>query len=82
MKYLLIGIIKLYQKVLSPFLPSSCRFYPTCSHYAAEALSKHGAIKGSWLALVRILKCQPFNKGGLDPVPEKFEFKSKKCSHK
>lgn len=64
-------MIKLYKKGLSPLLPSSCRFYPTCSQYAYEAVSIHGSVKGSWLAFKRILKCQPFHPGGLDPVPEK-----------
>lgn len=64
-------MIKLYKKGLSPLLPSSCRFYPTCSQYAYEAVSIHGSVKGSWLAFKRILKCQPFHPGGFDPVPEK-----------
>ena len=63
--------IKLYQKVISPLTPPSCRFYPTCSHYGLEAIEKHGALKGSWLAISRISKCHPFHKGGFDPVPEK-----------
>ncbi|KAA0964793.1 membrane protein insertion efficiency factor YidD [Sporosarcina sp. ANT_H38] len=71
MKKVLIGIIKLYQKVISPLTPPSCRFYPTCSHYGIEAVEKHGALKGSWLAVRRISKCHPFHEGGFDPVPEK-----------
>lgn len=63
-------LIKFYQKTLSPFLGSSCRFYPTCSHYGYEAISKYGAIRGSWLALKRIGRCNPFHPGGLDPVPD------------
>ncbi len=55
---------------LSPFLPHVCRFYPSCSHYALEAVEKHGILRGGWLALKRILKCQPFHPGGYDPVPE------------
>ncbi len=69
MKYILIFIIKIYQKLLSPFLPNSCRFYPTCSHYSVEALQKHGAIKGGWLSVKRISRCHPFHPGGYDPVP-------------
>ena len=69
MKKILIGFIKLYQKVISPLTPPSCRFYPTCSHYGLEAIEKHGALKGSWLAVRRISKCHPFHKGGFDPVP-------------
>jgi len=71
MKIILMGIIKIYQKVISPLTPPSCRFYPTCSHYGIEAIEKHGAAKGSWLAVRRISKCHPFHEGGFDPVPEK-----------
>jgi len=65
----LIAPIRLYQWVISPLLPKRCRFYPTCSQYAIEALRRHGALKGGWLALKRILKCHPFHPGGVDPVP-------------
>jgi len=68
-KYLFIGVIKLYRKLISPLFPPSCRYYPTCSAYAIEALNKYGVFKGSWLAALRILKCNPFFKGGFDPVP-------------
>ena len=71
MKKILMLIIKLYQKVISPLTPPSCRFYPTCSHYGLEAIETHGALKGSWLAIRRISKCHPFHEGGFDPVPEK-----------
>ncbi|MFJ7936341.1 membrane protein insertion efficiency factor YidD [Sporosarcina sp. NPDC096371] len=71
MKTILMGIIKLYQKAISPLMPPTCRFYPTCSHYGLEAIEKHGAVKGSWLAARRISKCHPFHEGGFDPVPEK-----------
>lgn len=68
MKYVLIGCIKLYQKI--PFNShKSCRFTPTCSNYAIEALEKHGTIKGSCLAIKRILRCNPWGKTGYDPVP-------------
>ena len=66
---LLIGIIKLYQYTLSPFLGRQCRFVPTCSQYGIEAIQKHGALKGSWLALKRILRCNPWGGSGYDPVP-------------
>ncbi|NLK46711.1 MAG: membrane protein insertion efficiency factor YidD [Treponema sp.] len=66
---ILCGLIKVYQIGISPLLPKSCRYYPTCSHYAIEAINKHGAFKGSLLALKRILRCHPFHKGGYDPVP-------------
>lgn len=67
----LISIVRLYQSLLSPLLGPRCRFYPSCSHYAVEALQCHGAIRGSGLALRRIVRCHPLNSGGLDPVPEK-----------
>ena len=69
MKRILIAIVRGYKKYISSLLPPSCRFTPTCSEYAMEAISKHGAWKGSWLALWRILRCNPFCKGGYDPVP-------------
>ncbi len=68
MKYLVLDFLRLYKTFLSPFLPSSCRFTPTCSEYAREAVEKYGAIRGTWLATKRILRCQPFCKGGYDPV--------------
>jgi putative membrane protein insertion efficiency factor len=64
-----IGIIRIYQRIISPFLPSSCRFIPTCSAYGSDALRKYGAIKGGWLTLKRILSCHPFGRSGYDPVP-------------
>lgn len=70
MKHLLILIIRGYQLFLSPLLGSNCRFYPTCSHYAREAIDKHGALRGSWLAIRRIGRCNPWHEGGVDPVPE------------
>ncbi|MEI4711840.1 membrane protein insertion efficiency factor YidD [Bacillus cereus] len=71
MKQIFIGIIRFYQKFISPMTPPTCRFYPTCSHYGLEALQKHGALKGFWLTCKRILKCHPFHPGGFDPVPDK-----------
>jgi len=62
-------IIKLYQLVISPLFPSSCRYIPTCSHYAEEALNKYGLIKGGWLSVRRILRCHPWGSSGFDPVP-------------
>lgn len=73
MKKILILLIKFYQKFVSPFLGKNCRFYPTCSCYGIEALEKHGFFKGIYLTIKRILKCNPFNKGGVDLVPEKFK---------
>lgn len=69
MKKVLKVPILFYRKYISPILPPSCRFYPTCSQYALEALEVHGAMKGSWLTMKRICKCHPFHPGGMDPVP-------------
>ncbi|OBW57311.1 membrane protein insertion efficiency factor YidD [Bacillus cereus] len=71
MKQIFIGIIRFYQKFISPMTPPTCRFYPTCSHYGLEAFQKHGAFKGFLLTCKRILKCHPFHPGGFDPVPDK-----------
>lgn len=69
MKWALIGLIRLYQWMLSPLLGPACRFHPSCSTYAIEALRAHGVIRGLWLATCRIFKCHPFHPGGYDPVP-------------
>jgi hypothetical protein len=69
MRHVLIAFIRAYQYLLSPWWGSQCRFTPTCSHYAVEALERHGALGGSWLALKRILRCHPWSAGGYDPVP-------------
>ncbi len=74
-QFALLVLIRLYQRTLSPLLPvvfgpaCGCRFYPTCSYYAAEAVRAHGALRGAWLAVVRLLKCTPLHPGGIDPVP-------------
>ena len=68
-------LIKLYQYLLSPLLGNNCRFYPTCSNYAIEALLSHGSLRGGLLIAKRLCKCQPFHSGGLDPVPDS-------CLHK
>ena len=69
MKRVLIALVRAYQLVLSPLMGSQCRFQPTCSHYAIEALQVYGAWRGSWLALKRIGRCHPWHPGGYDPVP-------------
>ena len=69
MKQFVTSAIRFYQRQISPLSPPRCRYIPTCSEYALEAVEKYGAVKGSWLAAKRILRCNPFHKGGYDPVP-------------
>lgn len=71
MKWLLLRLIGAYRLLLSPFFGRQCRFYPTCSAYASEAIELHGSLKGSWLAIRRIVRCGPWHPGGTDPVPPK-----------
>lgn len=66
---LLLGLIQVYRYALSPFLGQRCRFHPSCSAYAAEALTRYGPLRGTWLAIKRVLRCHPFHPGGHDPVP-------------
>lgn len=73
MKYLLMGIIKFYKKIISPLFPPCCKYYPTCSSYALEAVRKYGFFRGGWLAVWRILRCNPWSMGGVDYVPDKFD---------
>jgi putative membrane protein insertion efficiency factor len=75
MKRLLISILHFYKKAISPLLPNACKYTPTCSEYAMEAIEKHGVLKGSVLAIWRILRCNPFSRGGYDPVPEPHNYK-------
>jgi len=72
MRFILIAVIRFYQKFISPLKPPSCRFYPTCSSYALVAINCFGAFRGGLLAVKRILRCHPYNPGGIDPVPERF----------
>jgi uncharacterized protein len=69
MSGVLVGMIRFYQRRISPLTGPTCRFHPTCSHYTLEAIQKYGAVKGSWLGFRRILRCHPFHPGGFDPVP-------------
>ena len=69
MKTIAMSLIRLYQNTLSRVLPSACRFYPSCSQYTYEAISRYGFLRGGWLGVKRIVRCQPFNPGGYDPVP-------------
>jgi uncharacterized protein len=76
MKAVLLVLIRLYQRTLSPLLGNHCRFEPTCSVYTHQAISRFGALRGSWLGIRRIFRCHPFHAGGIDPVPDLFEVKS------
>ncbi|WP_293009650.1 MULTISPECIES: membrane protein insertion efficiency factor YidD [unclassified Oscillibacter] len=69
MKRILLALVRFYRRAISPFRRPCCRFYPTCSQYALEAIEKYGALKGGYLAVRRILRCNPFHRGGYDPVP-------------
>ena len=69
MKALLIGLLRIYRYAISPLLGRSCRFHPSCSEYAVEAVERHGAWRGGWLAIKRVGRCHPFHPGGYDPVP-------------
>ncbi len=69
MKYAVLSVIWVYQRTLSPLLPTSCRFYPSCSHYSQEAVEKYGVVKGIWLGIRRLGRCRPLGGQGFDPVP-------------
>jgi len=68
MRIILVSLLKFYKATISPWLPPSCRFIPTCSEYACEAIQRHGALRGSAMSLRRLLRCHPFHSGGYDPV--------------
>jgi putative membrane protein insertion efficiency factor len=74
-------LIRAYQRLISPLLGPRCRFYPSCSHYALEAVERHGALRGAWLAARRILRCHPFHPGGFDPVPDSCSTKATHAHH-
>ena len=67
-RIVLVTLLKFYKAAVSPLLPPSCRFVPTCSEYAREAIERHGAVRGSWMGVRRLLRCHPFHPGGYDPV--------------
>lgn len=76
MKHIFIFFIKVYKKFISPLKPQCCRFYPSCSTYAVESFKKHGVIKGLILSVWRVIRCNPYNLGGIDYVPDKFKLVS------
>jgi uncharacterized protein len=69
MRYIALGLIRFYQKMISPALPSACRFHPTCSQYGYEAIARYGVWRGGWMTVKRLGRCHPFHPGGYDPVP-------------
>lgn len=75
MKRLLLALLRGYRFLLSPWLGNSCRFWPTCSMYAIEAIETHGAARGSWMMLARLARCHPYSRGGVDPVPAQFRWR-------
>ena len=79
MKKLLLLLIRFYQRFISPCFPACCRYYPTCSSYALQAIAEYGAIRGGFLSVKRILRCNPFFKGGYDPVPPKKDAQSQRA---
>ncbi len=81
MQKLLTLLIRGYRILISPFLGNHCRFYPSCSHYALDAIEHHGALKGSWLAGARLLRCHPWHPGGYDPVPPPTQKNGTKTHH-
>jgi putative membrane protein insertion efficiency factor len=81
MKRLLLLLLRAYQLGISPFLGQNCRFHPSCSQYAAEAIREHGALRGGMLATKRLCKCHPWHPGGLDPVPKKTRENSSATAH-
>ncbi|AFY36688.1 UPF0161 protein yidD [[Leptolyngbya] sp. PCC 7376] len=76
MKKIALGLIHGYRVLISPLFPASCRFQPTCSQYALDAVEEYGVLRGSWLAIKRILRCHPFAEGGYDPVPHRCDHQS------
>jgi putative membrane protein insertion efficiency factor len=75
MKFVLKKLIRVYQLLISPFLGQNCRFFPSCSHYALEAIEIHGSLRGTGLAIARICRCHPFHPGGYDPVPPRTPYR-------
>ena len=78
MKKIFVWLIRVYQKFISPLKPPCCRFYPTCSQYSIQAFQKHGIFKGLYLTVNRLLRCNPYNPGGIDYVPEEFHLLKKR----
>lgn len=80
MKYVVLALIRLYQRFISPCLPPSCRFEPSCSQYGYQAIERYGVLRGGWLTLKRVARCHPFHPGGYDPVPD-LPGRCRECAH-
>lgn len=74
LRFIVLGLIRFYQRSISPLTPPSCFFYPTCSHYTYQAIERFGVLRGGWLGVHRVCRCHPLTRGGYDPVPEKWRF--------
>lgn len=74
-KHAVLALIRAYQYLLSPWVGGGCRYWPTCSEYAREAVERHGALRGGWMMLARLARCHPYGAGGVDPVPERFRLR-------
>ena len=81
MKLIILFLIGFYRKCISPLTPPKCKYYPTCSCYAYKAVERYGAVRGSALAVWRLLRCNPWSMGGIDPVPDKFTFRRQKTDY-
>lgn len=79
-KSALLALIRGYRYVLSPWVGNDCRFWPTCSEYAQDAIQQYGALRGGWMMLTRLARCHPYSAGGVDPVPQSFSWRCWKCS--
>lgn len=78
MRRVVLALLRGYKRCVSPFLPPACRFMPTCSEYAMQAVARFGVLRGGYLALRRLLRCQPFCRGGYDPVPQRFSWRARR----
>ncbi|MBC8118392.1 MAG: membrane protein insertion efficiency factor YidD [Burkholderiaceae bacterium] len=81
MKTALLALIRAYRYLLSPWIGNDCRFWPTCSEYAQDAIEQYGALRGGWMMLTRLARCHPYSAGGIDPVPQSFSWRCWRCSH-
>ncbi len=81
MRWMLLALLRAYRFFLSPWIGGACRYWPTCSDYSSQAIQTHGALRGTWLTLGRLLRCHPYGRGGVDPVPETFSWRCTCLQH-